>query len=328
MTAPTEGYSIRVTSRLTAIELDTLRIWERRYGFPRPRRTDGGNRLYTESDVESLKLIRRALGQGYRPGEVVGRGRDELQRMVGMTAPASSSSLGPSVGSAAAPTRVAEADASATPSVAWILDALRRDDIVALRTGLRRAAVALGPKQFLRDVVHPTVVRVGELWAQGELEVRHEHMVSECISARLRIMMSAYEDQTDAPTVLLATLPGERHGLGLEMVELHLAASHVVPLLLGIDTPPEQIVKAARSHGVEAVALLVTHASDLPATAAHVRAMLGALPRRVVIWLGGAAAPELQLRDPRVVVASDWGTLDAAVAKLGRSKLSRRRSSR
>ena len=76
-------------------------------------------------------------------------------------------------------------------------------------------------------------------------------------------MMSAYEDQTDAPTVLLATLPGERHGLGLEMVELHLAASHVVPLLLGIDTPPEQIVKAARSHGVEAVALLIPDLGEL-----------------------------------------------------------------
>lgn len=73
--APADGaqYSIRVTSRLTAIELDTLRMWERRYGFPRPQRASGGSRVYSESDVESLKLIRRALENGYRPGEVVGK---------------------------------------------------------------------------------------------------------------------------------------------------------------------------------------------------------------------------------------------------------------
>ena len=53
-------YSIRVTSRLTSIQLDTLRMWERRYGFPRPERTPGGSRVYTGADVDALTLIQRA----------------------------------------------------------------------------------------------------------------------------------------------------------------------------------------------------------------------------------------------------------------------------
>ena len=158
---------------------------------------------------------------------------------------------------------------------------------------------------------------VGEMWATGKLEVRHEHMLSECLPAQLRVMMSAYEDREGAPRVLLSTLPEERHGLGLEMVEVYLAISQVTPMLLGVDTPAEQIVKAARGHAVDAVGLLVTEASDFKATAKHLRWMRSELPRRIVLWVGGAGAPHLKTRDELRIVSS-WSDLDAAIAALQR----------
>jgi methanogenic corrinoid protein MtbC1 len=293
-------YSIRVTSRLTSIELDTLRMWERRYGFPRPERTSGGSRVYSEADVEALKLVKRALDQGYRPGEVVGKSREELTQLVLVASQAPS------------PTE------AATPTMATMLAALGRDEVPLLRAQLRQAAVMLGPKRFLVEVAHPICVRVGELWAEGKLEVRHEHMLSECLSSQLRILMSAYEDRPGAPRVLLTTLPNERHGIGLEIVEVYLAASQVTPVLLGVETPPEQIVKAARSHAVDAVGLLVTQASDLKATKNHVRWMLGEFPRRVRIWLGGAGGAELGIRDEAVRVVGTWAEMDEAISTLPR----------
>ena len=224
---PDEGrYSIRVTARLTGMELDTLRMWERRYGFPRPQRASGGSRLYSEADVEALNLIRRALEHGYRPGEVVGKSREELTKLVLVTSQ-------PHV----RPT-------SAAPTIASLLAALGRDDVATLRAELRQAAVALGPKSFLVDVAHPIATRVGDLWADGKLDVRHEHMLSECLSAQLGVLLSAYEDRAGAPRVLLTTLPNERHGLGLEMVALYLAVSQVTPVLLGVDTPTHRFINA------------------------------------------------------------------------------------
>ncbi len=292
-------YSIRVTSRLTSIELDTLRMWERRYGFPRPERTSGGSRVYSPSDVEALKLIRLALEQGYRPGEVVGKPREELLQLIQATSHA-------------------PAATSATPTLASLLAALGRDDVAALRAELRQAAVMLGPKRFLVDVAHPLCVRVGDLWAEGKLEVRHEHVLSECLSAQLRVLMSAYEDRAGAPRVLLATLPNERHGLGLEMVQLYLAVSQIAVVLLGVDAPAEQIVRAARSHAADAVGLLVTSASDLRATTKNLRWMLAELPRRVVIWVGGAGGSELGVHDDALRIVRIWADLDAAIATLVR----------
>jgi MerR HTH family regulatory protein len=38
---------------------DTLRVWERRYGFPRPLRTAGGERLYPQEQVTKLRMVKR-----------------------------------------------------------------------------------------------------------------------------------------------------------------------------------------------------------------------------------------------------------------------------
>jgi methanogenic corrinoid protein MtbC1 len=240
------------------------------------------------------------MKQGYRPNEVVGKPRNELMQLI---------------------TSVANSPPFATdaePTIAALMRALRNDEVSKLRAMLRRASIVMGPKNFVMEIAQPICVRVGKLWADGELEVRHEHMLSECLSSQLRLLIAAYEEQAGAPRVLLSTLPNERHGLGLEMVELYLAISHVSPLLLGVDTPPEQIVKAAREYAVDAVGLLVTGASDLKVTAKHVRWLLAQLPRGVSIWIGGGTGRELGIHNEALQVIGNWSDLDSALAILGR----------
>jgi methylmalonyl-CoA mutase cobalamin-binding subunit len=294
-------YSIRIASRLTSVPLATLRMWERRYGFPRPERTTGGSRVYTEGDVEALKLIQRALEHGYRPSEVVGKSPPDLRKLVDVAATA------PVVTTKRAPT------------LATVLAAVGRDDLTELRSELRQAALLLGPKRFIVEFAHPLSVRVGELWADGTLEVRHEHLLSECLSAELRVLLSTHEDRPGAPRVLLATLPGERHGLGLAMTAVYLAASEVTPVLLGVDTPAAQIVRAAMSHDVDAVGLLVTAASERKGTVKHIRAMLTQLPPGMGIWVGGAGGANLEIRHPAVRIVGTFPALDRAIAAVGRN---------
>jgi hypothetical protein len=103
------------------------------------------------------------------------------------------------------------------------------------------------------------------------------------------------------------------------MIEVYLGVSEITPIPLGIDTPREQIVKAAFSHAVDAIGLLVTRGSDLAATADDVVWMMHELPRRVGIWLGGSAAGELGLTHEAVPIVSSWTALDDAIARLKRS---------
>ena len=71
-------------SRRVGVGAETLRAWERRYGVLRPRRTDGNTRLYSEADLERLRLIQQLtndLGLNLAGVEQVLRLQDELLRL-------------------------------------------------------------------------------------------------------------------------------------------------------------------------------------------------------------------------------------------------------
>lgn len=292
------GYSIRVASRLTGLSSDTLRMWERRYGFPKPERNAAGVRVYSQEHVERLMLVARTLKAGYRAGEVVNRTRDELSNLL-----ASAASTG-----------------SETPAAPSSLDSLvarlEHDDLPGLLVELRQSLAAQGPKRFLVEVCAPLLERVGEAWATHKLEIRHEHMLSSVLSTQLRLMLAAYDGATRPPVVLLATLPGEQHALGMEMAALYLALSGATPRILGVDTPPDQIVEAARRTGAAVVGLSVSASAELDAVNEDLAWILAELPEQARLWVGGKRAKSIHMSHPRLERVASWGDLDAALSRV------------
>ena len=74
--------SIAAVERDTGLSKDTLRVWERRYGFPTPQRDAQGERLYSFEQLEKLRLIKRLLDAGHRPGRVVAQPTAHLQQLI------------------------------------------------------------------------------------------------------------------------------------------------------------------------------------------------------------------------------------------------------
>jgi methanogenic corrinoid protein MtbC1 len=132
---------------------------------------------------------------------------------------------------------------------------------------------------------------VGEAWEQNDLEVRHEHFVSERIGDLLRSLRMPLEERAAGPLVAFATLPGEAHGLGLQMAALVLAAAGCRVLYLGTEVPIPQIAALARDLSARAVAVSVSTATKGAASAAALRRLREALPRRVLLVAGGEGAP-------------------------------------
>lgn len=306
------GASIRVVSNRTGIAADTLRMWERRYGFPRPARRPGGSRVYSEDDVARLHLVARAISAGFRPSEVVSLPFVDLTKLVDASVADAPLRGAPTNGGRGG----AGAHGGPAPSLQAVVDVLRADDIAGVRSLLRAAAVSLGPRAFVTEIAHPLAVRVGELWAAGALEVRHEHVASACLTSQLHLLLGALEDGERSPTVLLATLPGEPHLLGLDMVAVYLAATLAAPHVLGADTPPLQIAESARAFEVDAVGLSISLAADKRAAARSLKALAEALPSSIELWLGGAGAPSVASVAPAARVTASWSDVDGALAAL------------
>lgn len=296
------AHSIKVVSELTRLPMGTLRAWERRYGFPKPeRRSDSNRRRYPADQLERLQVIARTLERGYRPGDVIHKPMHELLQLLTTAA---------AVGEASGGRTIA--------GVATLIALLAADDAKGIEDELRLAAAALGAKRFVTDLAQPLAQAVGEAWADGKLAIRHEHLMTECLTTQLRSLLAAHQDADGSPSIILSTLPGEPHTLGLQMVAVYLALSSAKPRLLGASTPPEQILSAAQALGASVVGIAVTPAADLPSTRRHVRRIAQGLQPSTVLWVGGAGAAALGKLPPRAQALSSWVAIDKALARVRR----------
>ena len=65
-------FNLKAVVQETGLKPDTLRAWERRYGLPQPQRTDGGHRLYTRRDIDTLKWLVARQEDGLSISRAVG----------------------------------------------------------------------------------------------------------------------------------------------------------------------------------------------------------------------------------------------------------------
>ena len=284
--------SIGALSRATGIPVETLRTWESRYGFPVPERRPSGHRVYPLATVPRLRRIAEALTRGHRAGQVVPASETDLRRLLAAALPAP------------APSR---ADSPAPGDVSPLLRLVESFESDRLTHALLSASARLGPLPFLESVVAPLLRAVGEGWEEGRLQVRHEHFVSERLGDVLRSLRLPLEERAAGPLVVLSTLPGEAHGLGLQMAALVVAFAGCRVLYLGTETPVPDLVTLTRDLGARALALSVSASGRKPRTAALLRRVRGMLSRRTVLLVGGEGAPR---PSPGVQVFADLRSLE------------------
>lgn len=281
---------------MTGLSADVLRVWERRYGFPCPARDPTGARCYDVAAVQRLALLQRALQRGHRIGSVIGLDDSELETLVEQRDSPFTTEPGQS------------------NAVQRIMAALCSDDDVRLVHELRYAALNLGIRPFIREIVTPLTQIVGQAWEQGRIQIRHEHLLSDVLTTQLRMMWASQLGERGR-RVLLATLPSEQHVLGLEMAATYLATLGVIPRSMGANVPPREIADAAEALEVDGVALSVSAGADLVTTQLNMNLLGERIAGRIPIAVGGAFAHRLVLPQAAELVAT-WSALEHWVSSL------------
>ena len=296
---------IAAVERETGLGKDTLRAWERRYGFPLPERDAAGVRGYPRPLVERLCQIRRALLAGWRPGRLLALPYDELENVLGgfRATPAAVGGAGPAHD--AAPLPMADA-----------LAALRLGGAAGLRHWLTRALAHMGMSAFVVEGIAPLTVAIGEAWLGGSVPIYEEHLYSEAVQAVLRSGLLPFQAglETSAPRVLLTTIPGEEHGLGLLMAEALMTLEACRCLPLGVQTPVADILAACRAHGIDVVALSFSASLPVAQTVASLLELRRLLPADIAIWAGGGSPALRGLSIPGIQVMPRLADIPLAVA--------------
>jgi DNA-binding transcriptional MerR regulator/methylmalonyl-CoA mutase cobalamin-binding subunit len=262
--------------RDSGLSKDTLRVWERRYGFPQPIRDAVGERAYPLDQVERLRVVKRLLDAGHRPGRVVGLPLPALQQLAESTVDH--------------PRRAAPAALQAG-ELHHLVELIGRHDAQRLRQALAHQLARQGVRGFVVDVVAPLNQAVGDAWMRGRLQIFEEHLYSELVEAALRQALASIPAPGDGgqPRVLLTSLPGEPHRLGLLMAEAMLALEGCHCLPLGAQLPVFEIVNAAAALRADIVALGFAGCLTLKQMLDSLTELRAALPPGVQLWAGGTA---------------------------------------
>ncbi|HEV2148921.1 MAG TPA: cobalamin-dependent protein [Longimicrobiaceae bacterium] len=275
----------------TGLSLDVLRMWERRYGAVSPERAEDGQRLYSDADVERLRLLRRALEGGRSIGRVARLGTEELAELVREDDAARVETAVP-----AAPGVRAHLERA--------LEAVREMDASRLEAGLRRAVVTLSAADFVDEVAAPLLAAIGEGWRTGTLGVAHEHAASAVLRRVLGFMMEAVEAPASAPGMVVASPAGQVHEFGALLAAASATAEGWRVTYLGADLPAEEIAAAVRQRRAVKLALSLVFPADDPRIAEELRRIRAALPPGVDVIVGGGAAAHQ--RDAIEEIGAAW----------------------
>jgi len=292
-------FTIAAVERDVGVSKDVLRVWERRYGFPVPDRDPHGERLYPAGQVLRLRLIKRLMDLGHRPGRLMTTSVDALEAL-------------------AASSRGAKAPDGDTGSheLGELFALIREHDGPAYLQAMQQRLARQGLRQFVQDTVGPLTVQIGFAWERGQLQVFEEHLFTELTARVLRHAIAAVPGGRE-PRVLLTTLPKEPHEMGLLMVEAVLSLEGAQCISLGTQMPLMEIVDAVAAHQIDVVALSFSAAFPARQTRALLEQLRAALSGTTELWAGGAGVRKLAAPDGVMCMAS----LDSAIAAVTRWRL-------
>jgi methanogenic corrinoid protein MtbC1 len=289
--------SIAAVERDTGLGKDTLRVWERRYGFPVPGRDAFGERSYPFEQVEKLRVIRRLMDQGHRPGRIVSQPLETLL------------TLGP------APVGEVLGEMVIPDHLVVHFGLIKSHDSEALQALLAQDMAREGLTDFVTDIVAPLLMCVGEAWARGDLAIFEEHLFTECVIRvmRLGIMTCTVPRHKLGPRVLLTTFPQEPHGLGLLMVECVLVEQGCTCLSLGTQTPVLDIAFGAVAHRVDVVALSFSSLIKPNDVVEGLQELRRHLTDAVSVWAGGQALALRRRKIPQVDILGSFADITLEV---------------
>ena len=280
-------YTVNEVEERSKVPASTLRQWERRYGFPKPDRSESGYRLYSDADIAHIEAMKRHIANGIpasRAADLV-RSRESASE---------------------APRPVASLKDELVQALVD-LDDSRADEVLS-------EAHALHPvESVMLHVMRNAMIEIGDRWHAGAITTTTEHFASSYVQGRLRALLGMAGKNAHGPTVIVACAPSDQHELGAMMVAVSLRREGYRVLYVGANTPVADLREM--SERVDADAVLIS-----ASTPDSVRALMDASAYldgiAPVLAFGGMAfdaRPQLAEKAGGIYLSKD---LDAAMGAL------------
>ncbi|UJF33999.1 MerR family transcriptional regulator [Paenibacillus hexagrammi] len=262
-------YSIKKVSEMLNIPAVTIRAWENRYRIVTPLRTEGGHRLYSDADIETLRWVKQQTEDN----------KMKISEAVYL---------------------LQQQKKPAVPSSLHKVTPQHRNEIIER---LIQSFINLSSEQAnelidfafsmynFEDVFHtiltPALYRIGELWETGHITVAQEHFATQLVLQRLHQFFRILPVQPHYPKALAFCPEGEFHQMGIMLFSLFLRNKGVEVIYLGPNTPYEGLTELIESKSIYAVAASISSPKLSPALEEWIGHWKKQFPQLVFV-LGGS----------------------------------------
>ncbi len=308
--------TIKAVAHQTGLSVHAIRVWEKRYGAVKPARSENKRRLYSEEDVERLRLLRKATLAGHSIGQIARASLPQLRKLL------AEKQSGRAPG-ALEPDEQQRRIETLTAGAIEAIRAFEADEYDAL---LDRAAAEFGSPAVLHLFIGPLTERVGELWRAGDFMIAHEHFASHGLSDFLSRFGRPVADSEFAPRLLVTTPPGHLHELGALLVAAAARTHGWRATHLGASLPIEELAGAASRLGARAVGLSIVYPAEDEALFHDLRRLRELLPSDCAILVGGRLAGEYGtvIREIKAIRLENLPDLYPVLDKLARAGTGKR----
>ena len=268
-------FSINVISTACGVMPHTIRMWEKRYQIFTPKRSEGGQRLYSEVDLTKAKLIVALIEQGHTISSLARNSLQDLRSLLVVDNGQDS-----------------ESDKMLTSvETKKLLQHLANFNIDLVASVMQHLRLSMGVKEFIFKIVLPVMHEIEKLALKEIYSVTQEHIISTIVRDQLgQINLSNQGPKSDR--IALATPEGNLHELPILIAEIICNANRVSTNYLGASHPAECLSEAVNALKCKTIVMGVISSAQWnyeKNIVPYLESMDKYLKNKVIVVLGGGS---------------------------------------
>jgi DNA-binding transcriptional MerR regulator len=235
------SYSIKDLEHLSGIKAHTLRIWEQRYNFIEPKRTDTNIRYYSDEDLKLVLNISTLKENGYKISKIAKMSEKELGQEV---------------------LKIAETNLRFPDQINSLTLSMIDMDEDRFESILNNNILKYGFERTMLNIIYPFLAKIGMLWQTGSILPAQEHFISNLIRQKMTVAIDGqYVTERESKGKWLLYLPeGELHELSLMFASFLLRARKFKVIYLGQNLPKSDLYSVREIHEPDYVLTICTAA--------------------------------------------------------------------
>jgi DNA-binding transcriptional MerR regulator len=237
------AFTIKDLENLTGIKAHTIRIWEQRYNFLKPQRTDTNIRYYNNEELKKILNISLLNKYGFKISHIDRMTEDDMKNKI---------------------LSINNIQAQQERIVNALIQAMIDMNLEGFEDSLEEYIRAKGIEKTIHQIIFPFMERIGVLWITGHINPAQEHLVSNIIRQKLIVGTEAVNPLFQLKKTGLLFLPeGEYHELGLLFIQYLLKSRGLRVLYLGANVPLDDVEYVSKHKSPDFIYTHLTSVSSV-----------------------------------------------------------------